>query len=349
MQVKKRVTLRDLAEKLGLSTAAVSKALRGHEGVSEATRELVVETARQMRYKAPQEESDEGGPQSGKVYILKDARELGDPHTMSLYYFLDRELKSQGLDAKLHPATLAEIERPAAAMAALEQPLAFILLARFPLSFVEALAVSGKPILAIDNEHPGTALDSVSVNSYHGAFLAVQHLAALGHSKIGYIGDNQLMQFRARYSGFRYALEHWAIPCRDEYIYNIDFQSKTGDINYNQLLGKLNFADMPTAFFCANDPIAYVLNNMLTSRGVRVPDDISIVGFDNLDASQWQFPPLTSINFPREDVARAAVNLLLWRLNDQEAPNQQVLVHPSLVERQSAVASRQPMFMPAAP
>jgi len=94
---------------------------------------------------------------------------------------------------------------------------------------------------------------------------------------------------------------------------------------------------LPTAFFCANDPIAQVLNNGLNARGVKTPEEVSVVGFDNLDSSQWQYPPLTTINFPREHIAQTAVDLLFWRKQNPQAPCRKILVHPDLITRKSVV------------
>lgn len=340
--MKKKVTLQDLSERLGLSTAAISKALRGHEGVSEQTRKLIFDTARAMNYKGTPEPKPEGKDVSGNVFILTDGRELTDPHTMSSYFYIEKALKMHGLEVSLHGIDVVNNDKSILAVIKAEQPLALFVFGRFSHKYVEEFHGTGKRVVVIDYNYTNMDFDSVMVNSYHGAMIAVRHLVHNGHRKLGFIGDNKLSpSFRARHNGFCDALEYWGLETNSDYIYDIRFMNGYGIINFNLLLQQLDFNNLPTAFFCANDPIAYVLNNILLSRGIKIPDDVSVVGFDNLDSSQWQFPPLTSLHFPREDVARAAVNLLLWRIANPDAPHHQIQVHPNLVVRQSVAAPRQ--------
>src|SRR5690606_13481481 len=100
--------------------------------------------------------------------------------------------------------------------------------------------------------------------------------------------------------GFCEALAYWGIEERSEFIYDFRFMDSYGDIHFNLLNGQLDYGNLPTAFFCANDPIAFVLNNDLKTKGILTPDEVSIIGFDNLESCQWQSPALTSLHYPRE-------------------------------------------------
>jgi len=333
--MKKKVTLKDISEELNLSTAAISKALRGHEGISEKTRHLVHETAKRMQYKGLVEESLPK-PDNGNVIILVDERDITEPHTMSLYYFIDSALKARGLFVSLHGVSVANREKHIADIMDNENPIGILLFRNFSQKIVENLRKTNVNTIAIDFDYPHIDIDTVIVDNYYGAFLAVRHFIQMGHLKIGFIGDNNLsFSFLTRYHGFCDALKYWGVPMNEEYMYDLQFQDAFEDIHFNILTDQLNYDHLPTAFFCANDPVAFVLNNSLSSRGIRVPDEVSIIGFDNLDSCQWQIPPLTSVVYPRDHISERAVDLLLWRMKNPKAPCNKLLVQPELVIRES--------------
>ncbi|MCQ6557379.1 LacI family DNA-binding transcriptional regulator [Paenibacillus mendelii] len=338
--MKKKVTLRDLSEKLGLSTAAVSKALRGHQGVSEATRKLVMETAASMKYGGLSEpvKKEQRGTDA---FIIVDRRELTEPHTMSTYFFIDNAMKAHGLEVAIHGVPMDGDDRAIFRLIESANPSALFLFGRFSQKFAEELKATGKITIVIDYDYPALNVDVVLPNDYQGAYTAVQHLVHAGHHRIGFIGDKRLSPgFHDRYNGFIDALEYWGLEANSKHIYDMKFKDAFGAINFNPIIRQIDYDDLPTAFFCANDPIAFVLNNSLNARGFKTPDDVSIVGFDNLDSSQWQYPPLTSVNYPREHIARKAVDLMLWRLEDRDSPCNKILVQPALVVRQSVATPR---------
>ncbi|UVI33024.1 LacI family DNA-binding transcriptional regulator [Paenibacillus spongiae] len=338
--MKKKVTLRDLSEKLGLSTAAVSKALRGHQGVSEATRKLVFETAHAMKYRGiPEAES--AAQTAPCSFIIVDRRELTEPHTMSTYFFITNAMKAHGLEVAIHGVPMDGGDRAIFDSIARENPMALFLFGRFSQKFAEELKDTGKTTVVIDYDYPALNVDVVLPNDYQGAFTAVQHLVHAGHHRIGYIGDKRLSPgFHDRHKGFIDALEYWGLEANSKHIYDMRFKDAFGNIDFSPIVTQIDYDDLPTAFFCANDPIAYILNNSLNARGFKTPDDISMVGFDNLDSSQWQYPPLTSVNYPREHIAKKAVELMLWRQDDRESPCNKILVQPALVVRQSVTTPR---------
>lgn len=332
--MKRKVTLQDLSKKLGLSTAAISKALRGHEGVSDKTRKLVIDTAKQMKYKGVAEDKISFAAQ--KVMVLADHRSLADPHTISSFFHIERTMKEQGLEVIFCGINISNLELSVQERIRNERPLAVLMFNRVSRQVAEQIVELSAAVILIDQEIPYFHLDTVLVNNYEGAFLAVQHLAKMGHLRIGFIGDNKLSYgFRERYHGFCDALEFWGLELNPDYIYDLPFKDGYDEIHFHILPDRLNYNRLPTAFFCANDPIAFILNNALKTRGIATPEEISIIGFDNLDACQWQYPQLTSVDYPREFIARQTLNLLLWRLDNKDAPANKIKVQPELILRNS--------------
>jgi len=337
ISMKKKTTMHDIAKELGLSTGAISKALRGHEGISEKTKKLVLDTAIRMNYKGAVEGKAKSA--SGKVLILTDNRAMTDAHSMSTYFYIERNLKAYGLDVAYHGISTMDWEEGTLDIIRTEDPLGIFLFGRFTHFFVEKLKEAHPTIIVIDHDLPYFSVDTVMVDDYHGALLAVQHLVKNGHHRIGFIGDNRIsIGFLARYHGFCDALTHWGLDYYPEYVYDLHFMDKFSNVDFHTLAEHLNYDRLPTAFFCANDPIAFVLNTALNARGIRTPEDVSIVGFDNLEAGQWQSPPLTSIHYPREHIAKQALNALLFRLENSDAPYTKMMVQPDLVVRQSVAS-----------
>ncbi|MFD0716255.1 LacI family DNA-binding transcriptional regulator [Paenibacillus sp. GCM10027626] len=334
--MKKKTTLQDISQVLGISVTAVSKALRGHKSISAETKRLVLETAKKLDYKGQPINALEEKTYKGKVYIIVDQRVQADPYTISACFTMDTVLKSHGLEVILSGIQISEPYDRTVAKIRDDNPAAIVLFGRFSEKMAEEFRGNGTPIITLDNDYPYFPVDSVLPNDYYGTFLAVRHFVQAGHTKIGFIGDNRMSStFRTRYHGFCDALEHWGLENRPEYIYDARLVDSFGEIQFNAFLDKLDYDRLPTAFFCANDPIAIVLNNHLNARGIRTPDAVSIIGFDNIEACEWQSPPLTSVNYPREHVALRAVELLLWRLDNKEAPCNKILIQPKLTVRQS--------------
>lgn len=339
--MRKKTTLSDISQQLGISVTAVSKALRGHESISTDTRQLVVETAKKLGYKGQPAAKKEAQATLGKICIVLDQRVMTDPYTMSACFQMDSVLKAHGLESAVHGIPAFDPYEDAVAGIKSTNPAGIFLFGRFPAKIAEELQGGNTPIITLDGDFPYFPVDSVLPNDYYGAFLAVRHLVQAGHLKIGFIGDNTLSStFRARYHGFCDALEHWGIDHNPNYIYNLRLQDSYSEAQFHVLQERLDYANLPTAFFCANDPIAIVLNNTLNTRGIYTPDDISIIGFDNLDACEWQSPPLTTLNYPREQIAKRAVDLMLWRLDNLDAPCNKILVYPELVVRKSVAPPR---------
>jgi LacI family transcriptional regulator len=337
--MSKKVTLLDISKKLGLSTAAVSKALRGLDGISPETRQAVIDTAKEMRYRDFADSPAAPSTKGGRVLFIVDSRVMTDPHTMASYFYLDKALKDNGFQATMH-AFSASSDHLEESIVQEKDIAALFLFGRVTIKKVEQLAELGKPIIMLDHELPYSDIDSVMVDHYEGAFLAVKHFVQNGHIRIGYIGDSRLSSgFLSRYRGFCDALDYWGLELRPEYMYDLRFTNSFGDIHFNSLPEKLNYSNLPTAFFCTNDPIAFVLNHALTSQGIRTPQDVSIIGFDNLDSCQWQSPPISSIDYLREEISLKAVNLMLWRMDNPDAPRNKILVKPNLVVRSSVSAA----------
>ena len=196
---------------------------------------------------------------------------------------------------------------------------------------------AGIPVVFADRELPGERFDSVLVDNAGGGRAAVGYLAGLGHTRIATIsGPLNTTPGRERHEGFVVGAEDLGIPLPDEYIQIADFREAGG---YQAMLRLLALPEPPTAVFCANNLMTVGALKALYSMRVRVPQDLSIVGFDDLDLASLLWPPLTVIDRPTVEQGVLAARLLLARLAGHGSPEpQRVVLSTSLIERASCTA-----------
>jgi LacI family transcriptional regulator len=186
--------------------------------------------------------------------------------------------------------------------------------ALFTPTFAETLHAR-LPYVAIHGEGIPPHLYNLTVNDEGGAYTITRHLIGLGHRRILHLtGSMNLEGARARLAGYRRALEEADIPYDSSLVLPGAFWTGSGRERMNGLLATRGGEPLPTAAFCASDAIATGCMEALTAHGLRVPDDMSIVGFDNTLNARMTTPPLTTMRQPFREMGHRAVELLLWQL-----------------------------------
>ncbi|NNM68313.1 MAG: LacI family DNA-binding transcriptional regulator [Spirochaetales bacterium] len=189
------------------------------------------------------------------------------------------------------------------------------------------------PCVAIYSPFTGTSLTTVNVDDRLGAFTAVRHLTDNGHRDIALVnGPPRHMAAIARERGYRDALEAAGIPFRPELTTSGEFLIEVG---YRNTLELLDRATPITAIFCGNDDLAFGALKALAEKGLRVPENVSLVGFDDVDGARLSNPPLTTIAQPLKAIGRIGAELLIERIRNPDAPVRDVIVPLTLVERAS--------------
>jgi LacI family transcriptional regulator len=177
----------------------------------------------------------------------------------------------------------------------------------------------------------------VPFDSQHRAYLATRHLLELGHREIGICLHNPVQQDSAELAGFSHAMAEFGAPVQNDWIF--------GGGNYEEGGARLASAFMswpekPTALCIVNDVSASAFVTALAQNGVRVPDDVSIVGFDDARAARYALVPLTSVNYPLETISYHVVEFTQSRLQGYEGPPRTVIVPSELVSRSSTAPYR---------
>jgi DNA-binding LacI/PurR family transcriptional regulator len=232
----------------------------------------------------------------------------------------------------------------------LERGIRGVILGSSPLSLKHLSRVTkrGLQVVAFDRLAEATEvlkLDSVRVDSALGAKLAITHLLELGHRRIGFIsGAVSSASRRDRLEGYRATLQAAGIaPAPDliwmENVSPTDSEEEATEIGRVAALSLLNRPDRPTAFFAINDMTAVGIYAGIRELGLRVPQDISVVGFDDIHLCRIMNPPMTTVRQPLEQLMRSAVNLLIGRMEGKNTePPANITLVPELMVRASTAA-----------
>jgi DNA-binding LacI/PurR family transcriptional regulator len=194
------------------------------------------------------------------------------------------------------------------------------------------LAGANVPIVLINNQHPGDFAHSVGIDNIEASRTIVTHLLDLGHRRIAYIGDRLGYQSETeRLSGYRAALRSRRIAVHAELVVSGDGKPAEGERAANQLF---RLGHPPTAVFCYNDMTALGVLRAAGTRRLRVPDDISIAGFDDLFVASYTSPPLTTVRQPKQEMGRRAMSILVQLLRG-EKPESSIKLPGELIVRGS--------------
>ena len=199
----------------------------------------------------------------------------------------------------------------------------------------EDLRTLAVPVVVIDpTGGPERDGPTIGATNWAGGYAATRHLLDLGHRRIGLIaGPPRLLCSRARSDGYRSALEEAGVPATADLVVEGDFSHESGFEQGGRLLGR---PDPPTAVFAASDQMALGLYEALRKRGLRVPDDVSVVGFDDLPVARWASPPLTTVRQPLAEMGALAARTALRLVRGETLATPRLELATELVVRDSS-------------
>jgi LacI family transcriptional regulator len=188
-----------------------------------------------------------------------------------------------------------------------------------------------KPLIFLDRRGTDQTEASVGFENRKGAYLATKHLIEAGHRRIGCItGPLKNMSARERYQGYQDALKEAGIDLNSDWVVEGDYQMAGGEAGIRSLKNR-----GITACFIANDWMAYGVYKACYEEGIRIPADLSIVGFDDLMISQAMIPPLTTIHQPNTEMGKTAVQQIVSWIKSGNQPKESTMFEPELVVRNS--------------
>jgi LacI family transcriptional regulator len=331
---KRSVTIKDVARASGVSYATVSRVLSGYEFVKESTRSRVMEAVDSLGYVANLQARSLAGGHSRIIGLL--VPNLDNGYVGTITRGIDQELARANYDLMLY-TTHRHPDKESFYVSAIANGLTDGLLLVAPLvptTYVDALREQNYPYVLIDQTDSTENSSVVEATNWQGAYEATRYLHQLGHTRIAFITGLPIVRSAIdRLEGYKAALADCDIPVREELIIEGDYQQQTAYQNTRRLLQNAN--PPPTAIFAANDLAAFGAIDAARECDLRIPEDISIIGFDDTPQASLVYPKLTTVRQPLEQMGQVAVKMLLEQIENHSHPPQRITLATQLVIRDS--------------
>ncbi|MET7298570.1 LacI family DNA-binding transcriptional regulator [Embleya sp. NPDC005575] len=330
--------IKDVARLAGVSVGTVSNVINNPELVSDDTRVRVRAAIEQLGYVRSETARQLRAGRSRIVAML--VLDLANPFFAEMAKGAERALRDVGLGVMVCNSAGSPAEETDYLSLFAEQRVRGVLVTPADTSgrSVELLRARGIPFVLVDRSLPADQGCSVSVDDVLGGAMAVRHLVSSGHRRIAYVGGpTHLAQVRDRFAGGLDAIRESGLA--DDALMSID--SDRTDVAAGRDAGArlLGMSPRPTAVFCANDLLALGMLQSLYAAGVRVPHDIALVGYDDIEFAAAAAVPLTSVRRPAARIGRTAAELLLAETDgnaDDDHIHQRIVLRPELVVRDSS-------------
>jgi LacI family transcriptional regulator len=324
----RRVNIQEVAKEAGVSPSTVSRALNGFPGISEKTRERIVEIARKLNYRPNYR---------GQILTTQSTKNIGllitdiaNPFFPELVMGAEEYASKSGYTVLLGNTSESEEKETNYLDFFSRGPVDGIIISASRVSneHIIMLAEDGLPIVVINRtlEHPKVSY--VSTDMEKGGYLATMHLLRLGHSKIAFInGPKHSEVSQRRLEGYKKALKEAGVDYNSDLI---SFNVPVSESGYKEAIKLLCTGEAPTAIFTYNDVMAFGVIRAAKELGIKIPEELSVVGFDDIFFSSFTDPPLTTIRQLKEELGRMAVELLFKLMGGER---ESLLIEPELIIR----------------
>ena len=325
------VTIARIAEEAGVSVPTVSKVVNGRADVAPTTRRRVEAIIRKHGY---QRRADQRTTPAKLLELV--FHELESAWAVEIIRGVEQVARDHGL-----AVVLSELQgRRVPGRGWIEEVLArrpvgvIAVLSDLSASQYAQLAARAIPVVVVDPVgDAGADVPAIGATNWRGGLTATRHLLELGHRRIAVIaGPEQVLCSRARLDGFRAAMETAALPVDPALVRHGDFHVEGGYRHGRELLA---LADPPTAIFAGSDLQALGVYEAAREAGLRIPEQLSVVGFDDLPIARWVGPPLTTVRQPLVEMAMAGAQLIVTLAAGQRPVHRRLELATSLVVRQS--------------
>jgi LacI family transcriptional regulator len=328
-----KVTIFDVAKAAGVSFSTVSRVATNYKRVDPKTRAHVLAVMQQMGYVANQQAR---GLASGKSHIVGLITSgLGNQYIEEIIRSVDEEIYAAGYNLVIfttHRQKAKEVEF----VTNIARGMAGGLLIVVPLareSYLPMLSEENFPYVLVDEDRSTGQKSAVGITNRQGAYDAVHYLLELNHRRIAFITDiMELSTAVERLKGYKAALEEYGVPYDPALVMETNFESAQTQAMTDKLL---TLAQPPTAILTSTDPVAFRVMELLRERGLEIPRDMSVIGFDDTPRASLVYPRLTSVRHPLHEMGQTAARMLLERMRDITLPAEHVQLATQLIIRDS--------------
>ncbi|ASW42752.1 LacI family DNA-binding transcriptional regulator [Clostridium isatidis] len=331
-------TIKDIAAKAKVSISTVSRILNFDStlNVSEDTRIRVLKIAEEMNYVTLKERKNKSQNYTiGIITSYTERKELSDPYFLSIRMAIEKHCLKNNVEFKtlfLNKVITNNVKE-------YKDIDGIMAIGIFQEEEINVLKKISQNIIFIDSSPEEWEFDSIVVDLKYGSIKALEYLYGLGHRKIGYIGakvvphsnenGEELINYRElAYRNFMFKINN----LKEEWIFKGYFNPEDG---YKLMKKALKLKNRPTAFFIASDPMAIGAYKAIYEEGFKIPEDISIVGFDDIATTQYLTPALTTVKVYTEFMGETALNTIMERIKGERTLSKKIVLPVKLVERDS--------------
>jgi len=333
-----KVTIVEVAKRAQVSLGTVSRVINNDAHVAPETRERVSSVIQEMQYVANRQARGLKGMKTNVIGVL--VPDLATSYIGEIMHGIDAELAHHQFELMLfthHRIAVKEASYVANMVQGMVDGL-LLVLPRNIADYTDTLTRQNFPFVVIDHQGSGDPCPSVGATNWQGGYNATEYLIKQGHKRIGFItGSMDLGCSQDRLKGYRSALRTHHIPEMPELVYEGDFNQPDG---YAGASAFLELPIPPTAIFASNDVMAMGVMDAVRNRNLRIPDDISIVGFDDIPQSAMINPSLTTVQQPLEQMGRVATQMLLGILKNPQKDVGRIELPTELIVRNSTSAPK---------
>jgi len=327
-------TLAGLAELAGVSVATVSRSLSGNKAIAEVTRKRIVELAREHGFQVNQAARNFRLKRTGSIGVVlplghEEEQHLSDPFFMSLLAPLADKIADRGHDLLLSRVIPSDDQWLDAIVNAGRVDGVIVIGQSNQVDAIERIAARYRPMIVWGAATPGKTQVTVGSDNFAGGRIAAEHLLAQGRKRLAFFGNIEVPEFAARYAGFQQALAEAGSGQATLLPVHL-----TSESSYTAIESYLSGHPSPDGIVAASDVIAMSALRALAGHGKRVPQDVGVVGYDDVQIATHTTPPLTTV---RQDVVRGAetmIDLLFRRIDGEDVES--VAMVPELILRASA-------------
>lgn len=327
----------DVARASGVSYSTVSRVLSDYEFVKESTYNRVMKAVQQLGYVANLQARSLAGGHSRTIGLL--VPNLDNSYVGTIMSGVDYELVRADYELMLY-TTHRSAGKESLYVRAIANGLTegLLLIAPVvPATYLDMLREQNFPYVLIDQADNTENSSVVESTNWQGAYDATRYLIQLGHTRIAFItGATAVRSAGDRLRGYQAALDHCNIMFKPELAIEGDFQQRTSYEATKRMLE--NIDHRPTAIFASNDLSAFGAMDAIRECDLRIPEDISIIGFDDIPQASLVYPKLTTVRQPLDQMGRVAVKLLLEQIENSSRPPQHITLPTELVIRDSCKA-----------
>ncbi|MFK7801174.1 MAG: LacI family DNA-binding transcriptional regulator [Anaerolineae bacterium] len=332
-QNKPAVTIMDVAKHAGVSFSTVSRVVNNYQFIKPATREKVQQAMDELGYVANLKARSLAGGRSNVIGLL--VFDLENSYFTEVVRGIDAEVSALNYDMMIS-TTHQRRDREKAYIGQLASGIVDGLIIMLPQeieSWLDQLRRRNVPFVLIDHESGSGQGHIIRTANRRGAKEAAQHLLDLGHTRIGLItGTPSVQSGRERIDGFRQALAERGLSADDSLTQQGNFDEKSG---FECGLKLLKMANQPTAIFALNDAMALGVYEAAESLGISIPEELSVVGFDDIPEAKYVRPQLTTVRQPQREIGRTATRLLVDLIEKPDRKMETITLETELIVRKS--------------